>query len=181
MDNTNGNRAVAILIPSLLFALVAVIAFCTWAFGGGVFKSETTLYSACAIVFLGLGGLALHPYSGIQSRTKMAITFALGFAIYSVIWTIAWFAFRNHFGEILGSFAGLMGMMLIFKKMLKLSTSLIVLVAIAFLWHTLGYYAGGYVYKIIPTATVAKLAWGAFYGFGMGLGLSQAIQQSRKV
>jgi len=180
MDNTNGNRTVTVLIPSLLFAMVAVIAFCTWAFGGGVFKSETTLYSACAIVFLGLGGLALFPYSGIQSRTKMAITFALGFALYSIIWTIAWFAFRNTFGEVLGSFAGLLAMMLVFKKMLKLSTSLIVLVAIAFLWHTLGYYAGGYAHKIIPTPTTAKLAWGAFYGLGMGLGLSQAIQLSRE-
>ncbi len=181
MKNTDGNKTTAALVPSLLFAFVAVIAFCTWAFGGSIFKSETMLYTACSLVFLGLGGLALHPYSGIQSRGKMAITFALGFAIYSVIWTIAWFAFRNHFGEVIGSFAGLMGMMLIFKKMLKLSTSLIALVAIAFLWHTLGYYAGGYAYKVIPTATTAKLAWGAFYGLGMGLGLSQAIQLSRKV
>lgn len=188
MINPNTPRYWNLLIPSFLFSLVAVLAFCTWAFGGGFFNSEAMLYAACAAVFLGLGGLALFPYSGIESRGRMAFSFAIGFIIYAVIWSVAWFTFRNTFGEILGSSLGLTGMMLVFKKSLKLSTPLIVLIAIAFLWHTLGYYAGGYAYKIIPAsglftqgATVAKLAWGACYGLGMGLGISQAIQLSRKV
>ncbi len=188
MNHKEKNHPAAILVPSLLFSLVAMGAFCTWAFGANIFESEITLYTACAVVFLGLGGLALHPYSGIQSRGEMAFTFAMGFVFYAVIWSLAWFSFRNTFGEILGSLAGLTAMMLVMKKQLQFSAPLIVLIAIAFLWHTLGYYAGGYAYKMIPASglfthgsTVAKLAWGACYGLGMGLGISQAIQLSRKV
>ena len=194
MSHSEKKSPLAISIPALLFSLVAVAAFCTWAFGGGVFKSETALYTACAVVFLGLGGFAIHPYSGINSRGKMAITFAIGFAVYSVIWTAAWFTFRNTFGEVIGSFAGLTGLMLVFKKMLKLSAPLIVLISVAFLWHTVGYYAGGFFHQSIlgkgvldlsglfdSGKEISKLAWGAFYGLGMGLGLSQAIQLSRKV
>ena len=58
------------------------------------------MYAACAIIFLGLGGLALLPGAGhrdIRSRWSFCLRFALGFIAYSVIWSVLWFTFRDTF------------------------------------------------------------------------------------
>jgi len=197
MDTSINPRPSAIWVPAFLFSLVATGAFCVWAFGGSVIRSEGSLYSVCTLVFLGLGGISLYPCSGLPSPVRLALVFAVGFAVYAVIWSAFWLIFRSSFGETFGSFFGLTGMLLIMRKFLKLSRSpsLITLVALVFLWHTLGYNLGGFLHNSLmghghfdwsglfdrgtTVTTVARLGWGFCYGLGMGLGLSQMIHLSR--
>ena len=186
------------LIPTLLFTFVALASFSAWAIGSRFFSSEGQMYAACAIIFLGLGGLALLPGSGLRdlkSRSSFCLRFALGFVAYSVIWSASWFTFRDTFGEVAGSFFGLLAIVLMLRKQLVSSPTLLTATAIVFLWHTLGYYTGGMTYQILqghgrfgitlpfdPKTTVilARFSWGLFYGLGLGFGLTCLLQRSRQ-
>ena len=188
------------LLPAFLFMLVAVASFSLWAFGGKIFKSEISLYTGCAVVFLGLGGLALAPGSGfvgLQKIMKLCVAFAFGFILYAIIWSLAWFQFRNTFGEVIGSSLGLAAMLWMMKFILKKSfrDSFLATLAIVFLCHTIGYYTGelfnfallgrgpidlsSMIESKKTAATLSKLAWGVFYGLGLGTGLSLAVQRFR--
>ena len=84
------------ILPTLLFALVAVTSFSMWALGASFFPSEPAMYTGCAIVFLGFGGLALTPgtmVSGSASRARFAGFFAMGFVLYSILWSVCWLLF----------------------------------------------------------------------------------------
>ena len=185
------------LVPTFFFTLVALASFSAWAIGSRFFSSEGQMYAACAIIFLGLGGLALLPGSGLpnlKSRSGFCLLFALGFVAYSVIWSMCWFTFRDTFGEITGSFFGLLAIVAIIRKQLGSSSTLLTATAILFLWHSLGYYTGGQTYQMLQgngrfeitlpfdpktTVTLARFSWGLFYGLGLGFGLTCLIQRSR--
>lgn len=185
-------------MKTLLFTLISILAFAIWAFGSSLFSSESQLYTGCAAVFLIGGGLSLLPGSGYQSKKEAAQfvgRFALGFLAYAVIWSVAWFTFRNTFGEITGSFFGLIALAAILGKTKPFPGGFLSGVAVLFLWHTIGYYTGGYLYEILQnrgqfgielnTTTktithIARLAWGLGYGAGLGYGLSRWLQLSRQ-
>lgn len=186
------------ILPTLLFALVAVTSFSMWALGASFFPSEPAMYTGCAIVFLGFGGLALTPgtiVSGSASRARFAGFFAMGFVLYSILWSVCWFQFHNTFGEVLGSFLGLAPLIALLQRYFPSRQSFWTSVAIAFLWHTLGYYLGGFAYTALQgkgpislslpfapetTVTTARLVWGLCYGLGLGFGLSLLLQRSRQ-
>jgi hypothetical protein len=186
------------VFPTFLFTLVAVASFSLWALGTSIFPSEYALYAGCAVVFLGFGGLALTPgtiVSGAPARIRFAGLFAGGFVLYSILWSVCWFQFHNTFGEVLGSFLGLIPLIALLKRYFPERQSLWTGVAVAFLWHTLGYYFGGFAYAafqgkgVLPlplpfdretTVTLARLSWGLFYGLGLGFGLSLLLQRSRQ-
>ena len=186
------------LIPTLLFTFVALASFSAWAIGSRFFSSEGQMYGACAIIFLGFGGLALLPGSGLQelkSRSAFCLRFAFGFVAYAVIWSASWFTFRDTFGEIAGSFFGLLALIALLRKRTDSSFTLLTATAIVFLWHTIGYYTGGLTYQMLQghgrfgaslpfdpksTITLARFSWGLFYGLGLGFGLTCLIQRSRQ-
>lgn len=185
-------------LRTLLFTAVSLIAFAVWALGSSVFQSEWQLYAACAAVFLLGGGISLLPGSHTNSRSKRSeflLRFALGFLVYAVIWSVAWFTFRNTFGEICGSFFGLIGLVAVFGKGRTFSGSFLSGVAVIFLWHTVGYYTGGFLYEMLQNrgrfgielsidpktiVLIARFAWGLGYGAGLGYGLSRWLQLSRQ-
>ena len=188
-----------IFLPAILFTLVALMSFSAWAFGGKLFSSEIGLYSACAVVFLSLGGISLlpgSPLSSTNSKVGFCIRFAIGFIVYSIVWSVSWFTFRSTFGEVIGSFLGILGLLAILRTSREIKSPLIVGTAIIFLWHTLGYYTGELFYESLQgrgalavprdsispiTPTIARMSWGLFYGLGMGLGLSHVIQRSSQI
>lgn len=186
------------LVPTLLFTLAALASFSVWAFGSGLYQSETGLYVLCAVVFLGLGGLALVPGQdpvGFRHRLLFCARFAAGFAAYAVIWSFAWFTFRNTFGEVLGSFFGYLALIMILRPTaVRDGGGVIGATAMVFLWSTLGYYAGGFAYESLQErgpfplelplspggrSTLARLSWGLFYGLGLGYGLASVTQPRR--
>lgn len=187
----------SLLAATLLFTLVALLSFAVWAIGASLYTSEVGMYILCAVVFFGLGGLALRPALG-SNPTKRALAFSLhfaaGFLIYAFIWSVAWFTFRNTFGEVIGSFFGLLGLVLVLRRCMPSRPELLTATAVVFLWHTLGYYLGGQCYEALQNrgilaidlpmergtvVTLARFSWGLFYGLGLGYGLSRMLQSAR--
>lgn len=176
-----------------LFTLVALASFCCWAFGGNWFSSEPLLYTACAVVFLGLGGVALLPGLPQEERCplRFTISFGLGFLAYAVIWSILWFSLPTTLGEILGSGLGIAALVAVLDKRHSLQIPYLPAVSLVFLFHTVGYYAGDFFYIALqgrgPRAisldmetgtvrTIARLSWGLFYGLGLGSGILSLFQ-----
>ena len=172
----------------VLFSLVALLSFSLWAFGAPLFPSEPALYSACAAVFLALGGLALLPGAGLpaRARPRFCIAFATAFLAYAFCWSGTWFLVPDTFGETWGAALGLFVFALILKTILRLSLSLFVGTAILFLCHSLGYYTGDLFHDALrnrgplgvdlalPSDTIrylARLGWGLAYGAGLGAGV----------
>jgi hypothetical protein len=192
------NTPIKYFLPTLLFTLVALASFATWALGSHFFSSEPAMYAACAVIFLGLGGLALSPggnYPYAKSRLRFCVRFALGFVAYSFLWSLCWFTFRDTFGEVTGSFSGLLALIAILGRERHAAGSLLTATAVVFLWHTLGYYTGGFTYMALqgrgpfgiepflePKSMVilARFSWGLFYGLGLGFGLTCLLQRSRQ-
>lgn len=186
-----------VCLSTLLFTLVALLSFAIWAVGSSLYRSETAMYSLCALVFFGLGGFALSPAAPRQDGKSLAglsLRFAAGFALYALIWSVSWFQFRDTFGEIVGSFFGLLGLVAIFRGKQASGYGLLTATSVVFLWHTLGYYLGGQAYLALqnrgPLAmdlpfesktvtTLARFSWGLFYGLGLGYGLSRLIHESK--
>lgn len=186
-------------LATLLFTLVALASFATWALGSHFFPSEAAMYTMCALVFLSLGGPALVPAAGLangRGRLGFCLRFAIGFIAYSLLWSVSWFTFRDTFGEVVGSFSGLLALAAILGRGRHSSDSLLTATAILFLWHTLGYYTGGFAYKILQgrgpfgiepflsresTVILARFSWGLYYGLGLGAGLTALLQRSRQI
>ena len=186
------------LSSAALFALVALLSFSVWAVGASWYSTEKGMYALCALVFLGLGGLALLPASGLRggrAAVGLCLRFALGFAVYALVWSVSWFTFHDTFGEGIGSFFGLLGLTAILKRGTDSPHDLLTATAIVFLWHTLGYYIGGLAYQALQNRgvlavelplekstvpTVARFAWGLFYGLGLGFGLAKLLHSARR-
>ena len=191
------NSPVKYLPPTLLFTSVALASFAIWALGSRFFSSEPAMYAMCAVIFLGLGGLALVPAAGLNNakpRLAFCIRFAIGFMAYSLLWSVCWFTFRDTFGEVTGSFSGLLALTAILGRE-RYGASLMTATAVVFLWHTLGYYTGGFTYMALQgrgpfgiepfldpknTVILARFSWGLFYGLGLGFGLTCLLQRSRQ-
>lgn len=185
------------ILTLLLFCLVALLSFGVWAAGARFYSSEIGLYANCALIFLGLGGAALLPAagaSGIRAILIFCLRFAVGFVVYAAIWSAAWFTFRGSFGEVAGSAIGLLGMLAIFKPARVATLGLLTATALAFFWHSLGYYAGDFAYQSLQgrgpfplelsldkqsVVTLARLSWGLFYGLGLGGGLVSLLHPAR--
>lgn len=180
-----------------LFSLVAILSFSCWAWGGGIFPSELMMYAACALVFLLGGGMAMWPILGgpCRMRWTYCLRFALGFILYSILWSAAWFVFRNTWGEILGSSLGVVGLTSFLRRYTNRELSFVAVVALLFLFHSLGYYAGDSLHSALQgrgnlpltlpfapamVGVLSKLAWGVCYGLGLGWGLTQVLQPARQ-
>lgn len=180
-----------------LFLVVSLLSFSVWAFGGRYFPNEPSMYAACAVVFLGLGGLSLLPTSGFNRKQSFhfCLSFTVGFLVYAFVWSVAWFALPNTMGEILGSSLGLTGLAAVLIRWNRWKLSLLIATSILFLFHTIGYYFGGFAYQSLQgrgpvplelnvspenIRLLARLMWGVGYGIGLGLGLTITIYLSHQ-
>ena len=163
----------SLALGSLGFTAVSLAGFSVWAFAGRWFYTtvgEAGLYAATALVFLGLSGALLAPLLGGPRRIpRFYGLFIPAFVLYSVVWCGGWFALGKGWGEGLGSLWS------------AFPRSSVVL----FVTHSAGYFLGGIamdwmVHSGVADSlglngnlgsTLAKLAWGLFYGLGFGLGL----------
>lgn len=180
----------SVLRGGLGFAAVSVAAFSIWAFGGGWFRGrggDPAMYTAIAIAFLGGTGLFLHPLLGGPRRlVRFYLTFIPAYAAYAAAWCGAWFTLKAGFGEWLGSFAGCALFALVTVLRHGRMQSLAMIGLVLFLTHSAGYFLGGELFTWMndrPEAhfsTLGKLAWGLFYGLGMGAGIGYAFFAARK-
>jgi len=194
--NPAGSRTctAAIVRGTISFTIVSLAGFSVWAFAGGWFYKnvgEAGLYAACAIVFMGLAGLLMHPLlQGGNRLGRFYKAFIPAFFIYAVVWSVCWFALKFGPGEWLGSFLGCAAFALVLGKMLTSTQGLWKVVVVLFLAHSAGYFLGGIAYGAMRTppeflqglsrgqrGLIAKMLWGLFYGLGFGAGIGYAFHQ----
>jgi hypothetical protein len=191
-------RSAAIIRGAWGFGLTGVIAFSLWAFqsawlpkGGG----ELLLYSAIASAFLGLSGLLLHPLiSGPHSLLNFYLRFVPAFALYSVVWSAAWFIWGFGFGEVACALAGSLAFVAVLGRLEKGWRPLLAASGFLFIVHFVTYWLGGQLaYRLLgphgsdwlpgvdasTRGLIAKLLWGLFYGVGFGAGLGNALSTYR--
>lgn len=185
------------MISIALFTIVSLLSFSVWAFGSQLFGSEPAMYAACAVVFLGGGGLALLPAAGAKGReaVRFCLVFALAYLAYAFLWSLAWFTFPGPFGETIGSAAGLLAFAATMRKGTALGGGILVGTALLFLYHSVGYAAGGFLYQVLQgrgrwgietgwspetVRHLARLSWGLCYGLGVGAGIVALLHRSRQ-
>ncbi len=184
------NRQQAIGQGAIRFALVSLISYAIWAFGATM--GTVTLYSSITVVFLGLSGLLLFPLlEGERRVVRTYLVFVPGFLIYAILWCVGWFGLKGNAGEIFGSAAGLAGFAFWISLMLKNREGFLVVWAVLFLFHTLGYTLGGVCYYstygrafLAPVleghTALGRLLWGLFHGLGFGAGYGFALHFWRR-
>ncbi len=184
---------------SLGFGIVGLAAFSVWAFGGKWLQAhlgETGLYAACALAFLGLSGLLLHPLvRGPGSLLRFYTIFIPAFFCYALIWSIAWFLLHFGIGEWLGALAGAASFVAVVSWRLGNHRDFIRTSLIAFALNSAGYFLGGKLlhWLLGPSGTamlsglskpsvvvIAQLAWGLLYGLGFGAGIGYVFHTLQK-
>jgi hypothetical protein len=172
------------LFPSMLrgglgFAVVSMAGFAVWAFAGKWLHThvgEAGLYLACAITFVGLSGLVLHPLvRGPNSLARFYKIFIPAFCVYAIAWSAAWFMLRFGWGEWLGSLAGSVLLAAMIGRGFGTFRSVIKVSMVVFALHSAGYFGGGWIMSWSHIALAAKLGWGLVYGLGLGTGLGYAF------
>lgn len=184
----------AMLVGALGFALVSVIAFSVWAFGGAWFHfpgGELTMYAVIAVLFLGLTGVVLSRLvQGERALARFYGAFLPAFFAYAIVWCLAWFLIKGRASEWIGSFAGSVVFAAIVHARFKSLSAFAVTGLIVFITHSLGYFLGGeWMYGTLrdglagmakpQVALAAKLGWGLFYGLGFGAGIGAAFHRAQ--
>lgn len=175
---------------SIGFAGVSIAGFAVWAFAGRFLAAHVGapgLYLACAIAFITLSGLALHPLvRGPGSLGRFYKIFIPAFGSYAIAWSAVWFAFRFGAGEWLGSLAGSVVLTGMIARGLKSYRSIVKVCVIVFVLHSAGYFFGRRLMQWMAASTaeglknghvsaLPKLCWGLLYGLGVGAGLGYAF------
>lgn len=164
----------SMLYGTLSFAIVSTLAYSLWAFR--LVRGEALLFTAIAVVYLGLSGLALGRLLSIPySIFRFTALFALSFLLYAIAWCALWFGLGGQYhGDLYGSAAGLLAMAWFFHRAFGATKGLLASFSILFAFHTLGYYAGEVCYAEVGRKA-GRLLWGACHGLGFGAGLGALI------
>jgi len=165
----------ALLSGTAGFTIASLLVFGFWAFAGrAMYRSlgEGGFYAICAILFVAIGSLLLRPLTTL-SLGRFALLFTGAFAAYAISWCAAWFLVRGRAGEWVGSFAGCMAFSLVVAAMFSSWRLLPLMIALLFVGNAAGYFVGFYAYETLKPeySLLSKLAWGLFYGLGMGAGI----------
>ena len=85
----------------------------------------------------------------------------------------AWFLVRGRAGEWVGSVAGCLAFSLVVAAVFSSWRLLLLMTAVLLVGNAAGYFVGSYAYDVLKReySLHAKLAWGLFYGLGMGAGI----------
>lgn len=164
----------SILYGALSFAIVSVLAYSIWAFR--LVPGEAAMYTAIAVVYLLFSGLALSRLVLVPGAWKrFTVLFALGFALYAIIWCAFWFGLRGkHYADLWGAAVGLAGLAWLLQRAFGVEGGFARLFVVLFALHSVGYYAGGELHAHFRGST-GRLLWGAGHGLGFGAGLGWAL------
>jgi hypothetical protein len=155
---------------AVAFGTVSTVAYGIWAFG--LLPYGLGMYAAIAVVYLGLGGLALAGLvAGRGVFPRVTALFAAAFLAYAVVWCLFWFGLRGkHHADLWGAAVGLALMTLIIRRVFGANGSGLAAWAVLFAYHTLGYTLGDELHAAVR-GPVGRLLWGAAHGVGFGAGL----------
>ena len=173
-DSTSRSLAGSVLYGSLSFGLVSVLAYSIWAFRW--VPGTAGLYSTIALVYVGLGGLALSRLvCGPGAWKRFPLLFAAAFLVYAIGWCALWFGLKGkHLADLWGAAVGLAGMTWLLQRAFGKESGFFRLFAGLFAFHCIGYYLGGELYAQIR-GPAGRLLWGAAHGLGFGAGLGYVL------
>jgi len=168
----------SILYGSLSFGTVSVIAYSLWAFQ--IIRGQAAMYSAVALVYIGLTGLALNRLVlGRGTAGRFALLFALGFLLYAVAWCAFWFGMRGkHHADLWGAAIGLAAFAWVVLRAFGVRHEFLSCFSVLFAFHTFGYYLGDVLYATFG-GTGGRLLWGAAHGLGFGAGLGYVLHRGQ--
>jgi hypothetical protein len=165
------------------FAVLSVVAFTPWIFGGRRLLGELGMYAACLILFLGLSGPLLHRLIlGPGSLPRFYKLFGIAFLANAIAWTSAYMLLRGHAGSLVGLLAGSAAMGGIIAAAFEAKSAALKSIAALVALHTLGYYVGWWVETPLSKThrTAAMVLYGVLYGLGLGAGLGLAFHFCQK-
>ena len=164
----------AMIYGSLSFGVVSALAYSIWAFR--LVPGTAGLYGSTAVVYLGLGGLALGRLVNAPGGWKrFPLLFAFGFLLYAIGWCAFWFGLHGkYYADFWGAAAGLAGMTWLVQRAFGKADGFLRLFVVLLVCHSIGYYLGGALYGSVRGAT-GRLLWGAAHGLGFGAGLGYLI------
>jgi len=160
----------------LSFGAVSTLAYSIWAFR--LVPGTVGLYTTTALVYLGLGGLALSRLVAAPGAAwRFTLCFATVFLAYALCWCVCWFGLRGKFqADLLGAAAGLAGMTWLLQRAFGRTTGFFPLFGSLLVLHSVGYYAGEQLYAAVR-GVPGRLLWGAAHGLGFGAGLGYVLQR----
>ncbi|MFM8334883.1 MAG: hypothetical protein ACKODK_04940 [Opitutaceae bacterium] len=165
---------------AISFAILSTVAYGIWAFQ--LLPYGPGMYAAIAVVYLGLGGLALGGLvAGRGAIPRVTALFAVSFFAYALIWCAFWFGLRGkHHADLWGAAVGLAAMSALVRRAFGAKDGALEAWAVLFACHTLGYTIGDELHAAFRGAT-GRLLWGTAHGagFGAGLGYLLAVAQRR--
>jgi hypothetical protein len=134
------------------------------------------LYSTTALVYVGLGGLALSRLVAAPGAwKKFPPCFAVVFLAYAAAWCVFWFGLRGKYqADLWGAVAGLAAMTWLLQRAFGASGGFLVAFVVLLALHSAGYYLGNYLYATVR-GTNGRLLWGAAHGLGFGAGLGYVL------
>jgi hypothetical protein len=162
---------------ALSFGLVSVLAYSIWAYR--LIEHTGAQYSSIAAIYIGFTGFALSRLVlGPGAATRFALLFAVAFLAYALAWCAFWFGLRGkHQADLWGAVVGLAAMTFLMRRAFTHPTGLsgfLHLFLALFALHSLGYYAGEYLYAAVRGKN-GRLLWGAAHGVGFGAGLGYVL------
>ena len=179
----------SVLRGALGFTLVSLGGFAPWVLAGRWFYrnvGEAGLYTACAIVFIGLSGWLLHGLIiGPGAVVRFYQLFSLAFVTYAVLWTAGWMTLGGVTGGLVGLLAGTAAMGVILACGFAAWNVSPKVIVILFVTNAAGYFIGEWAYNAVSAlpggwdrrtrGMLARSAWGLFYGIGFGAGIGFAF------
>lgn len=188
-----------VITSTVGFTIASLAVYGSWALHGrGLYGriGEGGAYAVWAVMFIALAGGLLNPVViGPRSLGRFYALFAAAFTAYAVLWSASWFVLRGKTGEWVGAATGCAAMALVLARGFGLRRGLWQVIAILFVLHTAGYFAGGWLYGVISGADethwlnqftdrptrrwLSKLAWGFAHGIGLGAGLGFTLHAAQ--
>lgn len=163
------------------FAVVSVAGFAPWALFGrwlGAQLGEGGVFGVCAVVFILLSGVMLHPLIiGPGSIAIFYKLFGVTFPAYVLAWIIAWTCLGGDLGNLAGLLAGAVVLGWMLSRAFEAPRAAWGAITAIFVLSAVGFFAGAKVEAMAVGAqeTIARLVWGACFGAGFGAGLGVAF------
>jgi hypothetical protein len=169
-------RRTGLIQGALSFGLVSLGAYSLWAYR--LIPHEGALFAAIALVYVGVGGVALGRLVR-GGDFRFPLLFAAGFAAYAALWCAGWFSLGGkHHGDLYGSAAGLAVLTILLRQAFGARGGWIKSFGVLFACHTLGYTLGADAHDVFG-GVEGRLAWGVCHGAGFGAGLGYVLADAQ--